>query len=335
MEEKNILREAAVFVITVCRNEDSYIVPFLESVLSSTVPVQVILVDNDSNLVSKKKLETFFDRVTILWQEENLGFGIANNVGIKYAMGHGAEYIFLLNMDMRIEPDTISCLLQLCKKHPEYAIISPLCFNFENKQFEKMFFESLSQKNLLSNEDVRLFFSDVYFRREFSKDLYETTYINAAHWFMPIETIKQAGGFNPVFYPIYYEDDEFLYRIARRKLKVGFTPETRVFHDTEYRDSSSLSNRYFEYGKKYITILKSETWLTYYLFRMFFFLGILKNIFLFRKKNLQIHLFSYEGLVRCKKILRKTWLANKRNESIGLYCHIPPECIPPYIKHKE
>ena len=188
MDPKNVLTSQAVFVITVCRNEDKYIAPFIESILTSTVPVQLILVDNASDDRSKKELESFSDRVTILWQEKNLGFGIANNVGIKYAMECGAEYIFLLNMDMLIEPETIETLLQISKRNPSFSIISPLCFNFEKDSFEKMFTESLTKKNMQYNADVRLFFSEAFLHKEFSKELYETTFINAAHWFMPIST---------------------------------------------------------------------------------------------------------------------------------------------------
>ena len=81
MAQKNVLSSPSIFIITVCRNEDKYIAPFLKSVLASSVPVQTIVVDNASDPDSKNKLETFSDQVTILWQEKNLGFGIANNVG--------------------------------------------------------------------------------------------------------------------------------------------------------------------------------------------------------------------------------------------------------------
>ena len=130
MDGENSLKKN-IFVITVCRNEGKYIAPFIKSVLASTVPVEFVLVDNGSDATSKQMLEEFSDKATILWQEKNLGFGIANNVGIKYAIEHGAEYLFLLNMDMVIEPDTIETLLRISQNNPDFAMISPLCLNFE------------------------------------------------------------------------------------------------------------------------------------------------------------------------------------------------------------
>ena len=334
MDKKDVLKKNSIAVITVCRNEDKYIEPFIKSVLASTVPVDLILVDNNSDVASKLMLEAFSRDAIILWQEKNLGFGIANNVGIKYAIDHGAEYLFLLNMDMLIEPDTIETLLKISQRNPDFSLISPMCFNFEKNALEQMFFESLTNKNLQYDFDARLFFSEAYFQKRFSKELYESTYINAAHWFMPIETIKQVGGFNPVFYPIYAEDAEFLNRLGKRNFKVGFTPSARVFHDTEKRAKASvLDDSHSICICSYLEILKSKYWQTYYFFLILFLLRILKYLFLFQREGIKSRFLGMKAFLRWRKILRQTWLVNHKKESIGLFCDIPQKYIPPYIKH--
>ena len=333
MDQKDVLKSKKIAVIAVCRNEGKYIAPFIESVQASTIPVQLVLVDNNSEAESKQLLEKHAEDAIILWQEKNLGFGIANNVGIKYAMDHGADYIFLLNMDMRIEPDTVETLLQISQKNPDFSLVSPLCFNFENNAFEQMFFESLGNRNIKYNDDARFFFSESYFNKRFSKELYKSSYINAAHWFMPVETIRKVGGFNPVFYPIYAEDAEFLDRLWERHMKVGFTPLTKVFHDTEKRKTSAIFEKHGVCICYYQRILKSKHWQIYYFYLAIFLFRILENMLRLNKKNLKNRYLGLRAFLRWKKILKQTWRANRKKESIGLFCDIPEKYIPPYIKN--
>ena len=59
------------------------------------IKFEIILVDNNS----KDKSYSVFsndNRITYLYQQNNLGFGKANNLGFKHAKG---KYIFLLNSD--------------------------------------------------------------------------------------------------------------------------------------------------------------------------------------------------------------------------------------------
>ena len=52
---------------------------------------------------------------------ENLGFAGGSNVGIRYAVKAGAEFVLLLNNDTTVEPDAIARLLSFMVEHPDYA----------------------------------------------------------------------------------------------------------------------------------------------------------------------------------------------------------------------
>ena len=136
-----------VFVVAVCRNEEQYIENFILSIRHSTFPVKTVIVDNASNDKTVELAEKYLDEIILLRQKNNAGFGIGNNIGIKYALEHNADYLFLLNVDMTISPDTIQKLLDTATKHPEFGIISPVCMNFSGKKFENMFYDSLVRKN--------------------------------------------------------------------------------------------------------------------------------------------------------------------------------------------
>ena len=67
--------------------------------LSNNASFSIIVIDNESKEKSASKLKESFPQITILPQETNLGFTGANNIGIKYGLTLGAEYIILLNND--------------------------------------------------------------------------------------------------------------------------------------------------------------------------------------------------------------------------------------------
>ncbi len=70
----------------------------ITSILQQTYDVtyEIIVVDNNSNDGSVSYLKSKFPDVTIIPSEENLGFGKANNLGLKISKG---RYILYLNSD--------------------------------------------------------------------------------------------------------------------------------------------------------------------------------------------------------------------------------------------
>ena len=59
---------------------------------------------------------------------------------------------------------------------------------------------------------------------------------------MTKKCLEIVGGFNPVFFH-YGEDSNYLHRLWYKKLKLGVVPNTRIFHDREYREESSYDHK--------------------------------------------------------------------------------------------
>ncbi|MEJ2008456.1 MAG: glycosyltransferase family 2 protein, partial [Acidobacteriota bacterium] len=57
----------------------------------------VVVVDNGSNDDSVSAIRKAFPEVEVLETGENLGFAGGNNVGMRYSLEKGAEYVLLLN----------------------------------------------------------------------------------------------------------------------------------------------------------------------------------------------------------------------------------------------
>jgi len=84
----------------------------------------VVLVDNNSkDKQYLRNLHKVYDNLHIIPNDENVGFGSANNLGIKWAQQNlEFNYLLLLNNDTLIEPNTISCLINPFYKDPSIGI---------------------------------------------------------------------------------------------------------------------------------------------------------------------------------------------------------------------
>jgi GT2 family glycosyltransferase len=95
-------------VVTVSFNSGDGLAACVRSVLASTVPVEVLVVDNGSTDLGLARLrETLGSderRVSIRANGANLGFACANNRALREARG---EWLLFLNPDCVIEPTTI------------------------------------------------------------------------------------------------------------------------------------------------------------------------------------------------------------------------------------
>ena len=150
-----------LFVIIVTYKGHQWYERCFTSLRNSEYPVQTIVIDNASNDGTVEYIRNQFPEIHLIESKANLGFGRANNIGMRYALDNGCDYVFLLNTDMTISADTVHKLLNVAIMHPEFGIISPICLNFQRTQFENMFYDSMTLKNTIK-QDVRLFLSELY-----------------------------------------------------------------------------------------------------------------------------------------------------------------------------
>ena len=82
----------------------------IDSIIAKTACVnyEIIVVDNASTDNSKEYFSND-TRIKYIYNEKNLGFGLANNVGIKIAKGRN---IFLLNPDTLLLNNAIKILYE-------------------------------------------------------------------------------------------------------------------------------------------------------------------------------------------------------------------------------
>lgn len=85
-----------------------------------------IVVDNASTDGSYERLVADFPQVEIIRAEANLGYAGGNNRGIQRAQERGAHYVYVINNDTEVPPDSIGRLVEVMESDERIGQVGPL-----------------------------------------------------------------------------------------------------------------------------------------------------------------------------------------------------------------
>lgn len=191
---------------------------------STYTNLKVMVVDNASTDGSVSAVHSQFPNVTVIETGANLGYGRACNVGIANAMRDGAEFFFLLNADMKIDPPAIGELVALCAKDPAIGVAGPTEYFYATPDMIQQFGGVIE----LTRARVR----DQYIYQTDHGQLpltQEVTCIGGGVMFVRRQALEQAGGFDPIFF-LYGEEVDLAIRIAQAGYKLVVTSRAKVWH---------------------------------------------------------------------------------------------------------
>ena len=214
-----------ILVIVVTYNAMRWAERCFQSLQASTVVPDVFVVDNGSADGTQAYIKATYPQVLLTENHTNLGFGKANNFGLQYALDNNYDYVYLLNQDAWVMPDTLEILIRVSKAHPEYAILSPLQVKADGSHLDDLFIMNV----IYQHQQRRPYWiDDMCFNRQ--GEVYEVSFVMAAHWLMTRKCIETVGGFNPSF-PHYGEDDNYVNRVNYWDMKAGIVPTASAVHD--------------------------------------------------------------------------------------------------------
>ena len=273
-----------VFVIVVTYNAMKWVDCCFGSLRESEVPCVPVVIDNLSKDETVSYIREHYPEAHIIINEENKGFGHANNQGIEWAYKEGATHFFLLNQDAWIEPDTIGKLVRIQDEH-KISIVSPAHLNGLGDGLDLGFKKYLSEDKDACAEIV----NDMVLNNP--NELYIVQKINAAAWMIDRQTIENIGGFDPIFF-LYGEDNNYLQRIHYHGYKLAFVPDSIIHHDRivhgdakaykKFELRNGLVGSYTDINIGLLAITKRRIYwhlMTIYLFLKFLFTFHIKDSF--------------------------------------------------------
>jgi len=203
-----------------------------ESVLRSEYPrLAVWVVDNGSDEDPSDRLGEYCPTARVIRLANNLGYSGGNNVGLKRAMDHEAQYVLLLNNDATVAPDTITRLVAAMEADSRIGMATPRVFLYDRPAEVYWDGGMIDWTTGLTAHS--------------SKDLPRSGGILSSEWldgcclFVRLAALHDVGLLDERYF-LYYEDAEWTVRASRRGWMNAVVLDASARHKVS-RSTGSLS----------------------------------------------------------------------------------------------
>jgi N-acetylglucosaminyl-diphospho-decaprenol L-rhamnosyltransferase len=208
----------------------------------------VVVVDNHSQDGTPEHLRRLLPQATVVSLDSNIGFGPANNVGLKKV---GAEilYVLFLNPDCRIEQSDVLRLIQALKQHPEAAVVSPVMHDGDGAVIRPRLRD---YKQGYRHSSAREFDGDID-----RPQVISGVCIDGACFLVDAARFRAVGGFDDRIF-MYFEEDDIALRMAKHGFAVLLDTSSNATHlrGTSTRNTMRVLIRrayHFRWSKYYLT----------------------------------------------------------------------------------
>jgi len=125
-QENTIHKDLCIIILNYFNDQDT--IECVRSVFSSEEidPPFIVVVDNSDGKSRLFEHLNFYPFLKILIPEKNLGFGMGNNLGIKWAADHLCfKYLMILNNDTLLETLSLARMLSFAENNQSVALFAP------------------------------------------------------------------------------------------------------------------------------------------------------------------------------------------------------------------
>ena len=220
--------------------------PFLDEVLSCWEQVdyprdrwELIIVDNpigdgSADLIREKvlpKSESFLPKVTLIVNETNTGFAEGNNTGIRLALEHGVDYVYLENNDAKFHSDVLREAVKMAESDDRIGSVQSLMLLWKKPE-------------VINSTGGMVHFLGFGFVRDNGKclgdvsirDGEEIAYASGAAVLYRASVLRKVGFLDPFLF-LYHEDLELGWRIRLAGYRNVLSVSSIVYHQYEFRRS--------------------------------------------------------------------------------------------------
>lgn len=221
-------------IIIVTYNSQDIIVKCIENLfLHNDIndKLEVIIVDNSSSEVCTKMFEMledkFPEKLVLIKNDRNGGYGQGNNLGICYAKG---EFIAIMNPDIIMTEPLFISAIQHFKKDTKLAILG-------YKQFGA-FDLSYYIRQEFNFPILVAFFTKFFNKINFFSSKF--MYLSGAYLFLEKKSFQEIGLFDENIF-LYCEESDITKRALNSGLKIKFDKSKSYIHEIDDRTEMSES----------------------------------------------------------------------------------------------
>lgn len=228
----------------------------LEKIKIDGLDVNIVVVDNGSSDDSVAKLQRYNAKINLIASPKNVGFAEGNNLGIRYALTNGADFVCLLNNDTLAAADFLKELVDIAKD-AEVGISVPKIYFARGYEFHRDRYRKSDLGKVIWYAGGKIDWDNVYGvhrgvdqvdKGQYDKEE-ETEFASGCCLLIKKEVLDKVGLFDKRYF-LYYEDSDFSVRVKKAGYKIVYNPKAVIWHKNAQSCSGGSGGRLQDY---YIT----------------------------------------------------------------------------------
>ncbi|MCR4435363.1 MAG: glycosyltransferase family 2 protein [Clostridiales bacterium] len=211
-----------VYIIILNFNNWADTIECIESIENNTYKnYKIVIIDNHSENDSERILREKFPYHIFIQTRKNNGFSAGNNIGIKYALNEGADYICLLNNDTIVDKDFLVHLVSAALEDKSIGIIGGKIYYYHSNILWYAggvlnWYRGGVHKNINRLDNTK------YNQRR------TVNFITGCMMLISKDVFKDIGLFDEEYF-LYNEDTDFCKRTLK-KYKLLYEPKSVIWH---------------------------------------------------------------------------------------------------------
>lgn len=201
----------------------------------------VVVCDDGSTDGTSEYLAKHHADVSVLQGNGNLWWAGATNECVKYALGkaRSGDFVFTLNNDTELLPDTLVQLVRDTHSHPRSIIGGVNVFIDDPTRIEPSAYRRTNRPPLYHLHKSVNNWGDPL-REELG--LQEVDSLSAKGVLIPIEAFKDAGLYNAKDLPQYHSDTEFVFRAKRHGFNVYIDYRAKILSHQHFSGLGTVTS---------------------------------------------------------------------------------------------
>lgn len=214
----------------------------LESLARISYPnYEIIVVDNGSMDGSTKRIQKEFPRNIYIYNNSNLGFTGGNNVGMKYVVKRGTDYIFWINNDMVVDKGFLEPLVQAMESE-RAGLVGPATYYYDQRE------------KIYSAGEYLNFFKTRLKKYKVAGKFRQVDALGGA-FLIKKEVIDKIGYFYEPYF-LNLEETDYCFQARKAGFKIFFEPKSKIWHKVGTTVRKILDTATYYYYRNKLLFIK-------------------------------------------------------------------------------
>ncbi|MDQ6481888.1 glycosyltransferase [Dyadobacter sp. LHD-138] len=246
--------------IVTFKNDPTVLRAAIDSFLSCGLKICLYLIDNSPTDTLRHLISD--SRVEYIFNNNNLGFGKAHNIGIAKSQSLNAKYHLVLNPDISFKPHTLEKIFEYMEAQQNLGLLMPKV-TYPDGSLQYLCKHPPSISILLLRRfmprAVQIFFQGKlnlyeYRDRDYNKIILDVPYLSGCFMFFRNTVLEKTGGFDEKIF-MYMEDADITYRVLKYSHTIYY-PEASIEHHFAKGSYKSLRLMYYNIQGAFIYFQK-------------------------------------------------------------------------------